>query len=258
MDMKSTGLKIWAVVTFIVMITANALANILPINNITTGELSDYYANLFAPAGYTFSIWGIIYLLLFIYVIYQFFVRSSYEKIISKINIYFIISSLANTAWIFAWHYQQIFLSLLLMIVILYCLIKIADVLRKEKFSMLESLGLSAPFFVYFGWITVATIANVVVFLVSINWDGFGIEAGIWTMVVLLVGAIIGIARSLYDKKVAYTLVLIWAYIGILSKHISTTGFGSVYPIVIYTLYICLFSFLVTTIYVLVKPAIKK
>lgn len=256
--MKNTGLKLWAVVTFIIMIAANVLANILPINDITTGELSDYYANLFAPAGYTFSIWGLIYLLLFIYVVYQFFVKPKYESTISKINIYFIISSLANTAWIFAWHYQQIFISLLLMIVILYSLIKIADILKKEKFSFSENLMLSVPFSVYFGWITVATIANVVVFLVSVNWGGFGIEAGVWTMIVLIVGAIIGILRSLQDRKVAYTLVLIWAYIGILSKHLSSTGFNSAYPIVIYTLYICLFAFLVTALYVLIKPAIKK
>lgn len=256
--MKNTGLKVWAVVAFLVMITANALANILPINNLTTGQLSDFYPNLFTPSAYTFSIWGLIYLLLFIYVIYQFFVKSSYEKLIRKINIYFIISSLANTAWIFAWHYQQIFLSLIIMIVILYSLIKIADILRKEKFDFWKNFIVSVPFSVYFGWISVATIANVVVFLVSIGWNGFGINPGIWTMIVLIVGAIIGILRSLLDRKIAYTLVFIWAYIGILTKHLSSTGFSGTYSIIIYTLYICLFAFVITLGYILVKPSIKK
>ena len=120
-------IRILTVITFIGMLVVNALANILPINGITTGEASDSYPNLFAPAGVTFSIWGLIYLLLFIYVIYQFFVKSKKTaEVINKINIYFIISSIANSIWIFLWHHQLLGLSVILMLVILYSLIKIS------------------------------------------------------------------------------------------------------------------------------------
>lgn len=254
--MKNIYLKIAAALSFAIMVTVNALANTLPINNQTTGGVSDAYGNLFAPAGLTFSIWGLIYLLLLGYTIYQ-FVAKNKEALIKKINLYFIISSLANTAWIFAWHYEQIIISVILMLVILVNLILIANELRNEKFSTTEGLLISAPFSVYFGWITVATIANLTVFLVSLNWNGFGLQAYIWTTVVLLVGAAIGVIRALYDNKIAYILVLIWAFIGILIKHTSATGFAGAYPVIIYTLYVCLAVFIFTTA-VIVKKSLSK
>jgi len=250
--MKNIYLKIGAAVSFVIMITVNALANILPINNQTTGGVSDAYGNLFAPAGITFSIWGLIYLLLLGYTIYQFVVKNK-EDLIRKINVYFIISSLANAAWIFAWHYEQIVLTVLLMAVLLVCLIKIANILRTEKLTLLEGSFLSVPFSVYFGWITVATIANLTVFLVSLNWNGFGLASAIWTVIILLIGAAIGITRALYDKNISYILVLIWAFIGILIKHTASTGFSGMYPAVIYTLYICLAAFAGTLIYLAIK-----
>ena len=113
---------------------------------------------------------------------------------------------------------------------------------------MLEKLFIWAPFSVYFGWITVAAIANITVFLVSIGWNGFGISDFIWTSIILLVGALIGILRMSRDKNIAYGLVLVWAYLGILLKHVSTSGFGGQYPSIIATVILCLvlFGFFVT------------
>lgn len=256
--MKNIYLKVGSTLSFIVMIAVNALANILPINNQTTGGVSDAYGNLFAPAGLTFSIWGLIYLLLLGFVVYQFLAKEKQEELIKKINVFFIISSLANTAWIFAWHYDQIIVSVLLMATILVSLIKIADLLRQEKFSTSEGLFLSTPFSVYFGWITVASIANITVLLVSLNWNAFGIAPYIWTSAILLIGAAIGTVRGIYDQKIAYLLVLIWAYIGILIKHTSAEGFASQYPTVIYTVYICLAIFAAASIYVAQKSLAKK
>lgn len=255
--MKNIYLKIAAALSFIVMITVNALANTLPINNQTTGGVSDAYGNLFAPTGLTFAIWGVIYLLLFGYTIYQFIVKNK-EDLLKKINLYFIVSSLANTLWIFSWHYDQILTSVLLMAVILISLIKIADLLRKEEFSTANSLLISMPFSVYFGWITVATIANITVLLVSLNWNGFGLQSVVWTILILLIGTAIGLVRGLYDQKISYMLVLIWAYLGIIIKHTSQSGFDSQYPAVFYTAYICLGIFLATTIYLTKKLLAKK
>lgn len=246
--MKETGrkfLKIIAAAGYAAMVTVNYLANALPIGGVTTGEASDAYANLFTPAGVTFSIWGLIYLLLAAYVVFQFGVLSKKknklnENSLAKINVYFVISSLANISWIFAWHYGIIALSVLIMLVLLVSLIKIADILRKESFSNIENICVRLPFSVYFGWITVATIANITVFLVSIDWNGFGLADQVWTVGILLVGAGIGIWRMLKDRNIPYGLVLIWAYFGISLKHVSEAGYAKQYTGVIVTLAVSL------------------
>lgn len=241
-------IRIFAGIAYIAMVVVNFLANGLPINNRSTGAISDAYPNLFAPAGLTFAIWGLIYLLLALYVLYQFmsFGKEGGQKkegLLKKVNILFIVTSLANISWIFAWHYDFIGLSVLIMVVLLIFLIRIADILRVEQLTAQERLFVSIPFSVYFGWITVAAIANITVFLVSIGWNGFGITDFVWTSIVLLVGAFIGILRMRKDKNIAYGLVLIWAYFGILFKHLSTGGFDGQYPGIIVTVIVCLVLF---------------
>jgi len=237
-------LKILAALAYVAMVVVNSLANALPINNRTTGAVFNAYPNLFAPAAVTFSIWGLIYLLLAGYVIFQFTKGGqNKEELIKKINPWFIATSLINIAWIFSWHYDYIGLSVLLIATLLVLLIKIADILRAEKFTAPEKLFISAPFGIYFGWITVATIANITVFLVSLGWNGFGIADFIWTSIILLVGALIGILRLRKDKNIAYGLVLVWAYLGILFKHLSSGGFDGQYPSVIATVIVCLVLF---------------
>lgn len=246
--MKNILIKIFAAVTYITMVIVNFLANSLPINNRSTAAISDAYPNLFAPAGITFSIWGLIYLLLAGYVLYQFISfekkpAQKKEELLKKVNFLFIATSIANISWIFAWHYDFIGLSVLIMAVLLILLIKIADILRVEKMTSVEKLFISTPFSVYFGWITVATVANITVFLVSISWNGFGMADFIWTSIILLIGSLIGIMRMNKDKNIAYGLVLIWAYLGILLKHLSPNGFGAQYSSIIGTVIVCLLLF---------------
>jgi hypothetical protein len=243
--MKNLHIKATSSIAYIAMIAVNFLANGLPINNRSTGEISDAYPNLFAPAGLTFSIWGIIYLLLGGYVVYQFVKKNQKaEDLLAKINPLFIATSLVNISWIFAWHYDYIGLSVALMSALLFLLIKIADILRLEQFALREKVFIWTPFSVYFGWITVAAIANITVFLVSIGWNGFGIADYVWTSSILLVGALIGILRMRKDKNIAYGMVLVWAYLGILLKHVSDAGFGGQYPSVIVTAIACLTLFI--------------
>lgn len=232
-------------VAYVAMVVVNFLANGLPINNRSTGEISDAYPNLFTPAGPAFSIWGLIYLLLAGYVLYQFVNKDQKtEDLFRKINPLFIATSLANISWIFAWHYDAIGLSVLIMATLLILLIKIADMVRGEPFISLQKFFIWAPFSVYFGWITVAAIANITVFLVSIGWNGFGIADALWTSVILLVGAVIGILRMRKDNNIAYGAVFIWAYSWILFKHVSPGGFSGHYPIIIATASVCLVLFL--------------
>jgi hypothetical protein len=251
MKYKNILIKFLTLAAYLAMISINALANILLINGVSTGEISNNYFNLFAPTGFTFSIWGIIYLMLGAYIIYQFFGKNINNRLIKIINIYFIISSILNILWIFAWHFNLIFFSVLLIILILVCLIKIANLIRQEKLLLKEKFFVSWPFSLYFAWITIATIANITTFLVSINWSGWGLADNIWTMVILIIGAFIGIVRMIWDKNFIYGLVFIWAYIGILFRHIS--DLNSQYVGVINVLYFCLFLFLIAQGYLVYR-----
>lgn len=249
--MKKLILKISTLLSYLTMIFVNFLAVTLPLAGRNTGAISDSYPNLFAPAGYTFSIWGAIYVLLGIYVIYQ--LRRTKGNLVEKVSKIFIVNALLNATWIFTWHYDWIWLSVIVMLGLLFSLIKIADILRVSDLTQKEQWTVRLPFSVYFGWITVATIANITTFLVSIGWNGFGLPENFWTVAVLLVGALIGSWRMLRDRTVPYGLVLIWAYGGILSKHLSMNNFAGAYPIIIATVILCMVEFTGMILFILFK-----
>lgn len=209
--MGSLWRKILVALSFLGVVVVNGLANALPINGVSTGEVSDSLPNLFAPAGITFSIWGVIYLLLLGFVVYYVGVRTKKSAAAQSVVPFFIISSVANIAWIFSWHYGVFWLSVVFMLCILVSLILIATKLASMKLSVAERWLVRLPFSVYFGWITVATIANIAAFLVSVGWNGFGLPGPFWTVLILAVGALIGVWRGYIDKDVAYVLVFIWA-----------------------------------------------
>lgn len=259
-----TFTKVHTTVTFVAMIVVNALANIIRFNGMTTGEVSDSYPNLFAPAGLTFSIWGVIYILLGGYVLYQFgyFIKkeSTFSKdLIEKIGILFTISSIAYTAWIFVWHYRAIEISLALMAVILVCLIIINIMVGKAELTTREKIFIRLPFSIYFGWIVMATIANVTVFLVSIEWNRFGLPEMLWTILVLIVGLFITGLTIFKNQNLGFGIAVIWAYIGILIRHTSPlpSGFGGKYPLIILVLILCIMVLLIEEVYIAVTDKEK-
>lgn len=232
--------KVLVALAYLFMVAVNILANSIPINEKNTGQISDSYENLFAPAGITFAIWGVIYVLLALYVLYQFGFQRHHQKVsldlvFSTIGPAFILSSLANGAWIISWHYDMIALSMGLMIVILLCLLTINTMIKKVKLNFREKLSVKVPFSIYFGWITIATIANATVLLVSLGFEGFGIDEYYWTIFILIVGLFIGAVTTYLNKDIAYGAVIIWAYMGIWIKHSSNDGFHGMYPLIIYT-----------------------
>ncbi len=220
-------LAILNLVGFVGTVVVNALANIIPINNIATGDVSDLYPNLFTPAGLTFSIWGLIYLLLGIFVVYQLmpsFRRDPQKaELIRQIGPFFFISCLANSGWIFAWHYQNMPLSLVLMLVLLGSLLTIYLRLGigKTELTRAGRYLVHLPFSIYLGWITVATIANVTVLLVGMNWGAFGLGEQFWAAAVIIVGTVIGLSMLLTRRDVYYALVVDWALLGILLKRMA-------------------------------------
>ena len=205
------------------MIAANALANILPINQLNTGQISAFYPNYFVPAGFTFSIWGIIYLLLINYTIsYTYFtvLSDKFPKVaayLSVINKWFWVSCFLNASWILAWHYLWIWTSVLIMLLFLSTLIYIF-IKGKEKESSLnktQSFLLYTPFLVYLGWISVATIANITALLVKIDWNGFGISPVTWSLIMMITATILAIFFIWVEKIASYSLVIMWALWGI-------------------------------------------
>lgn len=201
---------------------------------------------------------GLIYLLLAGYTLYQlgFFnldTRGFKGDLLEKVGLYFSVSSIANATWIFSWHYHLIGLSVLLMLIILVCLILIVREINFVELSLREKIFIRLPFSVYFGWITVATIANATTLLVSLGWDGFGISEPTWTVIMIAVGLVIGITTMLRNRDIAYGLVIIWAYAGIFIKHISVSGFTGQYPAVITSLIVCIALLLIGGGYIFIS-----
>ena len=261
-EKASRTYKIFVVISFIIMILVNALANVLPINNVTTGQISAFYPNLFTPASYTFAIWGVIYLLLGGYTVYQLDILSknkdaSISESFDLIRIYFIISSFANATWIFSWHYDYIALAMSLMIMLLFCLIMINQIIHTEDLSPLDNIFIKLPFSIYCGWITVATIANATTLLVSLGWNGWGVPESTWAAIIIVLGFVIATIVIIKYKDIAYGLTMIWAYIGILMRHIMVSGFNGRYPGVIYTLILCIVLFCIVEAYVLISKIYK-
>jgi len=263
-NVKQNGLiRILVPICFVIMIGINSLANALPLNGVTTGGVSDSFTNLFTPQALTFAIWGVIYFLVLLYVLYHlglFRSKESSTELLNKTGLLFIITCLVNSAWIFAWHYQLIPLSLLLMAVLLVTLINLALTISRFPLTKTEKWLVRLPFSVYFGWITVATIANTTVQLVSLNWGGYGLSPEFWTVGILIVGSLIGLMTMFRFRDFAYGLVFIWALYGIWMRHIAADpiGWESKYPQVILTTIICLGVFVVAEIILLVFRLQKK
>jgi hypothetical protein len=231
MDAKRTQLfmAILNLVGFLATVVVNGLATALPINNKTTGELSDQYPNLFVPAGLTFSIWGLIYILLAIFVIYQLVVtvRKDQARLnpFKKIGLLFFISSILNIGWIFSWHYEIVPLSLVIMLLLLGSLLTIYLRLGvgKKGAAKKEQYLTHLPFSVYLGWITIATIANVTALLVDLNWNRFGLSEQFWTVAVIVVGIAIALSVLFRMQDIYYSLVVDWALLGILLKRLASS-----------------------------------
>jgi len=206
-----TMLRYFTLVFFVAMVALNYLANALPLNGITSSQLSDAYPNLFVPAGITFAIWGVIYLLLAAYCIVQFFPSARAKNI--KISWLFIISCGFNGAWILAWHYQKLTLSLLIMAGLLITLILIN--LRLTDLPMRIP---KAAFGTYLGWICIATIANVTTLLVDAGWEGMGISQPAWAILMIVIGALLVSLTIMRFYNPYIGLSVIWAFIGIIIK----------------------------------------
>jgi hypothetical protein len=217
-------LAVLNIMAFLGTVTVNTLANSVKIGGRMTGEISDSIPNLFVPAGITFAVWGVIYLLLLAFTVWQarllFRADESLARRVNAVGPWFIITSVFNMAWIFTWHFLLIGLSLVVMLALFTSLIVLYLRLNAVggRPSFVEGLCLRAPFSVYLGWISVATIANVTAVLVTAGWDGFGLPQAFWTVTVIVAAAAVALAGMIIRKDFMFGLVFVWAFLGIWLK----------------------------------------
>jgi hypothetical protein len=220
-DLLRQGL---VVVGTVVTLIVNGLANALPLNGQTTAAVSDSFPVYFVPAGYVFAIWSVIYLALIGYTIYQALPGQRTNPAQRRIGWLYILSCAANSIWIFFWHYELFPLTVLAMLTVLGSLLVIYVRLaqRPTPISTAERWLLHVPFSIYLGWITVATIANVTDLLYYLGWRDTGTGGQLWAVALLAVGTLIAAFIAYTRRDVAYLLVLVWAFIGIMVSQADT------------------------------------
>lgn len=214
--MNDVILKMLVVVFFIAMIAINYLANSLPFNNKSTGDISSQYSNYFTPTGFTFSIWGIIYIMVGVFVVRLALQNGVFfeQVYVTRLILFFVFSCIFNMLWLTMWHYNKIELSMVMMIGLLISLIFVGMSIPDTEVFM------KATFSVYTGWISVATIANATILLVKWNIPFFQNNQIVWYLIVVTIGLILAGMMLFGGRDVLFGIVFIWAYFGIIMKHI--------------------------------------
>ena len=223
--MKRNLALIWLnVILAVGTIVMNILANALPLNGQNTGEISDRFNVLFVPAGYVFSIWGLIYIGLIAYVVFQALPAQRNNPRLARVDALFVVASVANVAWLFFWHYNLFLLTLVAMLALLGSLIGIYLALGIGRIAVAdaERWAVRVPFSIYLGWVSVATIANVTDVLDFVGWNGWGLEPAAWAALMLAVGVVLAALVAFTRHDTAFVLVFVWAYIGIALKQAAT------------------------------------
>lgn len=221
---RDTLRQLVTIVGIAATIVVNVLANALPLNGQETGAISDLFPIYFVPAGYVFSIWGLIYLGLIAFGVYQALPAQRENPRLRRVGGLFALASAANIAWIFLWHYNVFPATLVAMLILLGSLIAIylRLVAGKAQVTRAETWAVRVPFSIYLGWITVATIANATQLLYFLGWRGGPIAQEAWAVILLAAAVVIAGLMALTRRNVAYLAVLVWAIVGIALKHAGT------------------------------------
>ncbi len=217
-------IQILNIAGFMAVIVVNILANTLPINDQTTQSVSASYKNLFTPAGFTFGIWSVIYLGLLSFVIYQskgVLQRgaNTAKTVASQLGVIFFLNCMANVAWLISWHYEIFPLTIAFMAFILLTLIDI----NVRIYSLIEKMGTSLPlkwlvkipFGLYLGWICIAAIANVAVYLTDLDWQGFGLSEQVWAAIMIIIGGGVGLFLLKRLRLISAVIAITWGIAGI-------------------------------------------
>lgn len=225
MQQNPAVLRAANIAAFIVTVIVNSIAGSTTlIGGQLTAAVSNKYPTLVTPAGFTFSIWGIIYVLLGAFVVYSALPKQRSSGYVERIGWLFVLSSIFNIAWIFVWQYEVLVASVVLILGLLLSLIGIYLRLNigKSKVPLGEMLAVQLPFSVYLGWISIATIADISLTLVAYGWDGFGVAPEIWAVIIVAVALVLTMLMLGIRKDIAYALVVVWALVGISVNQTNT------------------------------------
>jgi len=216
-------------VTLVFMLIVTAMADGIPFNAQTTADVSAKFPTLFTPAGFTFSIWGLIYIALIGFAIYPFLPGALLNARLEKIGGWFAAANLLNAFWLAAWHWELFWLSVLLILGLLGCLLVLhqrLEIGRHGRVNPVEQGLVDVPVSLYLGWISVATIANISVALSAAGWNGFGIAPETWAILMIGVTTLLGILMIHRRNALTYPAVLIWALIGLRLKSSGAESVG--------------------------------
>jgi hypothetical protein len=233
MNSNTKLLQVANIVAFLAMIVVNTLATTVGLFGWQTGALSDVIPNLFVPAGLTFSVWGVLYLLVLLFTVYQarglFSPSRPAPETLGRVGWLFVLSSAANIAWLLLWHARLVGLSMVPMLVLLVTLIAIHVRLGtgRTRPTGTERWFFRVPFSAYLGWITVATVANATAALVTAGWNGFGLAPEVWAVAMVVVAALVTLVMLLTRRDAAYGLVIVWALAGIALKRSADSSSAS-------------------------------
>jgi benzodiazapine receptor len=222
--MKNIVRQIAVIVSVVVTLVVNALANALPLNGQNTGQISDQFKVYFVPAGYVFAIWGVIYVGLIAYAIFQALPSQRENPRLQATGWWIVLSGIANSIWIFLWHFNQFPLTVVAMLVLLVSIrttyMKLG--VNRTQVSTGEKWAVHLPFSIYLGWITVATVANISDALYYVNWNRFGLSPELWMSFTLGVVVLIAALMNVLRRDIAYAAVLLWALFGITVRQAGT------------------------------------
>jgi benzodiazapine receptor len=222
---KGTLRQILVIVATLGTLVVNMLANALPFNGQDQATISDSFEVFFVPAGYVFAIWGLIYLALVAYTIYQALPAQRDNALLDRVGWLYIGTGIANCAWLFVWHYLLFALSIIAMLALLSLLIAIYLALGtgRRGTNTAQRWLVRVPFSIYLGWITVATVANATTLFTYWGWgNGLDTASAVWAAIMLVVATVIAVLMSLRHGDIAYVAVIMWAFVGIAVKHSST------------------------------------
>ena len=222
--MKLKVLAISNSLSVFLAVVINYYSMFFGINDHKVGEISDKYENLFTPASYAFSIWGIIFIMLIAYCYYQIrqvFIKKNKPEYIYKTGWWFTLANLCNASWVFVWLFELTGLSVIIMFGILISLIMIVIRTNMEKWDagIATILFVWWPICIYTGWISVAAIANISAYLSKADWNGFGISDISWTLIMILLATILNWIMVVSRNMREFAAMGIWALIAIYVRH---------------------------------------
>ncbi len=211
------------VIATIATVIINILSQALPFNNQTSAEIANRFSNnFFLPANYVFGIWGIIYLSMIAFAIYQ---GRRDSAVVRSFGWWWVIGCVGNSTWLIAFHWNAFAISMFPMALLLIALLAMYLKLRAPAVTLTRSERwfVSAPVSLYFAWVTVATIANACYILIDGGWDGFGIAYETWGAIMIVIGGLIAGGVALANRDAVYAAVIVWSFAGIVSRHPEVT-----------------------------------